>query len=328
MMTKKQRVEAVLAGQKPDRPPASCWYHFPPEEATGQAAVDAHLKHLETYDLDFLKVMNDHEFPRMAVEVVHSVDDLKKIKPLAGDTGELGGQLEVLRKLKAALGNDILTCTTVFNPWTLLRKLVAPLNRHHGPPTLQAWDQRDQAISALLKEDRAAVKAALDAITETLADFSARCIEAGADGIFLSVRDDWVDNKENGPNTYAEIVRPTDMKILDAVQGAPFNFLHICGKPLDFMDFAQYPVKVVNWADRAAGPSIAYARERVEPTIAGGVDNLNTLPNGTPDEVAAEVRDALRQAKDRPIMIAPGCTFDPNVVPSENLKAMFAAVRA
>ena len=84
---------------------------------------------------------------------------------------------------------------------------------------------------------------------------------------------------------------------------------------------------MINWADRAAGPSIAYARERAKPAIAGGIDNLGVMPNGTPAECADEVRDALRQAKDRPIMITPGCTYDPDKVPAENLHAVVKAAR-
>jgi hypothetical protein len=43
--------------------------------------------------------------------------------------------------------------------------------------------------------------------------------------------------------------------------------------------------------------------------------------------VREEVADALRQAQDRPIMIAPGCTFDPARVPEANLHALADAVR-
>ena len=123
------------------------------------------------------------------------------------------------------------------------------------------------------------------------------------------------------------MVRACDLTILAAVADAPFNVLHMCGKPQNFRAMADYPVQVLNWADRAAGPSIAYARDRVKPAIAGGVDNLKTLPSGTPEDCANEVRDALRQAKDRPIIIAAGCTFDAGLVPTANLKAVVAAAR-
>lgn len=327
MMTKRQRMETVLAGQRPDRPPVGFWYHFPIEQITGTAAVDAHLDHFETYDLDFLKIMNDHRFPRGAVDIVRSTADLAKIKPLSADAGDLGKQLEVIAALRAKLGAEVFTCTTQFNPWTVLRYLTREPSDIHKPPRLKAMDERDEIIARMLAEDRPAVQGALEAITETIAAFMKACLEAGADGMFLSVRDDWVDSKANGPGTYDALVKPLDLKILEVARDYPFNFLHICGEPLDFKRFAEYPVQVLHWADRVTGPSIAYARDRVKPVIAGGVDNLTTLPEGTPEDCAGEVRDALRQAKDRPIIIAPGCTFDPALVPAENLRAMVEAAR-
>jgi len=326
-MTRRERIEAVLAGRCPDHPPVSFWHHFPESQRAGQSAVDAHLRFVERYDVDFLKIMNDHLFPRGDVPVVQFVEDLRNIKPLPPDAGELAGQLNVIRKLAARLGEEMYLCTTIFGPWSTLRQLTRPPSTKHGPPSLDGRDDRDETITRLLAEDRSAVQAALEAIAATLAGFARACIDAGADGVFLSVRDDWVNTPANGPQTYAEMVRPADLKILEAVQDAPFNMLHICGRPRDFRGFAAYPVQVINWADRAAGPSIAYARDRVQPVLAGGVDNLDTLPNKGPEDVAHEVRDALRQAKNHPILVTPGCTFDPDAVPPANLDAMIEAAR-
>ncbi len=311
----------------PDRPPVSFWCHFPPEQVSGQPAVDAHLRHFERFGLDFLKVMNDHPFPRGGLDVLGDAAGLKRIAAVPGDAGEFADQLDVIRRLRERVGADVMLVATMFNPWATLRDWTGPVHRVHGPPKMDGADERDDLLAKLLKEDRPAMLAALAAIASTLASFAKRCVAAGADGIFLSVRDDWVDRAPNPAGTYDDVVRPLDLCILDAVGGAGFNFLHICGKPRDFRRFADYPVQVLNWADRAAGPSIAYARDRVGPAIAGGVDNLKTLPMGTPDEVAVQVRDALRQAKDRPILITPGCTYDPAAVPEANLKAMVAAAR-
>lgn len=327
-MTHRERVEAVMAGRTPDHPPVSFWHHFTPAQATGQPAVDAHLGLLERYDLDFLKVMNDHAYPRGEMSVIGSQADLRKVQPLPGDAGGFAGQLQLLQALRRRVGGDLPMCTTVFNAWTVLRMFAAAPSDQHGPPRLDGTDQRDETLTRLLIEDRAAVKAAVEAIGETLAAFAQACVEAGADGVFLSCRDDWVDRSANGAGTYEEMVRPVDLKILAAVAGARFNVLHACGRPLNFKAFAEYPVQVINWADRAAGPSIAYARDRVRPAIAAGVDNLKTLPQGSAADCVAQVRDALRQAKGRPIMITPGCTFDPQAVPEANLRAVVQAARA
>jgi hypothetical protein len=59
-----ERVDAVLAGRQPDRPPVSFWYHFAPDAIWGPKAVAGHVRHAETYDLDFLKIMDDNRYPR------------------------------------------------------------------------------------------------------------------------------------------------------------------------------------------------------------------------------------------------------------------------
>ena len=51
-------------------------------------------------------------------------------------------------------------------------------------------------------------------IAESPANFARHCLAAGADGIYLSVRDDWVDTPENGAGTYDRLVRPGDLEIL------------------------------------------------------------------------------------------------------------------
>lgn len=326
-MTRIDRVSAVVRGDAPDRAPVSFWCHFGADCVHGQAAVDAHLGHVSRFDIDFLKVMNDNPYPSRPE--IRSAGDLRTVPVLRGDEAGFSRQFEVLRALASELSGRMLMCTTVFNPWAVLRRMLKPRTGYrHGPPKLHgATDPIDARISALLAEDRGAVGSALEAIGISLARFAQGCIEAGADGIFLSVRDDWVDTDANGTETYDELVRGGDRAILDAASGGRFNMLHVCGVPRDFEAFATYPVHVMNWADRAAGPSIGDVVGGIGPAICGGVDNLSTLPGGTPEAVAQEVADALRQAGDRPMMISAGCTYDPDVVPEANLDAMVRAVR-
>jgi uroporphyrinogen decarboxylase len=322
-----ERVTAVLTGGRPDRPPVSFWHHFSPDCQSGHSAVDAHLRHASRFDLDFLKVMNDNRYP--VAREIRSAADLRDLPVLEGDEDGYGRQLDLIRALAAELGGKLFLATTMFNAWAVLRRMATPaIADRHGPPKLSGpATDADRRMSELLAEDRAAVGMALDAITASQANFAVECIQAGADGIFLSVRDDWVNTAAHGRNTYDELIRRGDKQILAAAGDARFNMLHVCGVPQDLDTFAQYPVHVINWADRAGGPAIRDVIGRVKPAVCGGVDNLSTLPNGTPQDVEEEVRDALRQAGDRPMMISAGCTYDPDAVPEENLHAMVRAAR-
>jgi len=326
-MTHVERVLAVLQRNPPDHPPVSFWYHFSPDKCHGRAAVDAHLHHLARFDPDFLKVMNDNPYP--TTREVYSVSDLRDLPVLAGDEDGYGRQLELIRVLKSELAGRVMMATTLFNAWALLRRIVTPKRDGvHRPPVLGgAQNPADARLLDFLAEDGTIVAEALSVIAASQAGFARRCIEAGADGIFLSVRDDWVRAEAVGATAYAELVGPGDREILAAAGEGRFNVLHVCGVPQDLIAFAKYPVAVINWADRAAGPSIAEVANRVKPAIAGGVDNLGSLPNGRPQEVEAEVREALRQAGDHPMMITPGCTYDPDAVCDENLEAMVRATR-
>ena len=331
-MNKVERVRAVIEGHRPDRAPLSFWYHFGPEAVAGPAAVEAHVRHVEAYDLDFLKIMDDNRYPRTAIPngVIAEAQDLDRLAVLRGDEDSFGRQLELIGQLAKRFRGELLMATTIFNAWTTLRNMTAPESGLHGPPSLKSTgDPRDAALSRLLREAPERLARALDVVAQSLANFARYCLAAGADGIFLSVRDDWVDTGENGLGTYDRLVKPGDLHILRAAQSGRFNILHVCGRARDFRRFAHYPVHVINWADRSAGPAIAQLAGWVRPALCAGVDNLGTLVTGTPDQCAREVEDALVQAGSRPIMIAPGCTFDPGLVPPENLHAIReAAARA
>ncbi len=324
-MNKIERVTAVIEGRRPDRPPVSFWYHFPAECAAGPRAVEAHVRHLETYDLDFLKIMDDNRYPRTATStgLIAGVGDLERLSVLRGDEDSFGRQLELIGALAKRYAGQLRMATTVFNSWSTLRQMTVPDTGIHGPPVMDAGrDPKDAAMAQLLREAPEAMVRALEVVAESTANFARHCLAAGADGVYLSVRDDWVDAPENGAGTYDRLVRPGDLKILDAVRQGTFNMLHVCGKALHFKRFAGYPVQVLSWADRSAGPSIADAAAWVRPALCAGLDNLGTMVTGSPEDCAAELADALEQAGDRPIIVAPGCTFDPEGVPAANLHAI------
>ena len=328
-MNKRERCAAVIESRYPDRPPVSFWYHFDPDQAAGPPAAEAHLRHAETYDIDFLKIMDDNRYPRSHLPDGRITDagDLDLFSVLRGDEDAFGRQLELIGELSQRLDGQLPMATTMFNAWSTLRQMTAPDTGVHGPPTLSSTaDPRDTAMTRFLRQSPDALARALDVVAESTANFARHCLGAGADGVFLSVRDDWVDAPDNGPGTYDRLVKPTDLKILSGAAEGSFNLLHICGNALAFYRFAAYPVHALNWADRAAGPAIAVVAGSVQTAICAGLDNLETMVTGAPDDCAAEVADAVEQAGDQPIFIAPGCTFDPRAVPPENLRAIRRAV--
>ena len=270
---------AVLEGRQPDRLPVCFWYHFGPEAVSGPRAIEAHVRHAESYDLDFLKVMCDGRYPlpHCADGIIETVADLDRVVPMRGDEDIFGRHLEVLQALSRRFAGERWMTTTVFNSWSTLRRLMASDLDVHGPPTRgRIADLRDAKLSRFLAEAPDVLTKALDAITQTLRNFARHCLAAGADGIYLSVRDDWVDTPENGQGVYDRLVRDGDLEILAGAAGGMLNILHVCGKPLDFRRFGQYPVHALNWADRIGGPTIAEVAPWLGPAICCGIDNLGT----------------------------------------------------
>src|SRR5271165_5542030 len=137
VMNKTERVSAVLAGKHPDRLPVCFWYHFGPETVSGEKAVEAHVRHVESYDLDLLKVMCDARYPspQCADGIIESVADLEQLAPMRGDEDIFGRHLDVLQALSKRFAGELWMTTTIFNSWSTLRRLMASDLDVHGPPT-------------------------------------------------------------------------------------------------------------------------------------------------------------------------------------------------
>ena len=246
---------------------------------------------------------------------------------MRGDEDAFGKQLEVIGALAQRFAGQLRMATTVFNAWGTLRQMTEPDTGVHGPPSLDSGeDPRDILMSRFLRDAPEALERALAVITESSVNFTRHCLSAGADGIYFSVRDDWVDTPANGSGIYDRLVKNTDLAVLHAAGSGTFNILHVCGKALDFRRFAGYPVQVLSWADRYAGPTIGEVVGWARPALCAGLDNLGTMVKGSPEDCAGQVADALQQAGSRPIIVAPGCTFDPDSVPAANLHAIRQSV--
>lgn len=66
--TKRERLEAVLRGELPDRPPISSWRHFVEKEHNAKDLAEAMLDFQNKYDWDFIK--KDKEAVHKALEAI------------------------------------------------------------------------------------------------------------------------------------------------------------------------------------------------------------------------------------------------------------------
>jgi uroporphyrinogen decarboxylase len=331
VMTKRERLAAAIAGRPVDRLPVALWRHFFVEETSREGLVGAMTRWQRTYDWDFLKINpragyhvedwgnryepsgNEHVPPTLVSTRIHEPDDFRGIERIVpGEQAPvLAEHLAAVADLRAALGPDVPMLMTVFTPMSIAADLAG------GP----------QDLAALIAEDPALAHAGLRTITDTFADFAARCVGAGADGIFLATTHiaTWANFT---PDQYEEFGRPYDLEILAAVRDAPLNLLHVCKAQAFVRELADYPVALLNWdAAEPSNPGLADMALLLErggygdpprgsgKALVGGLNRrLFTEPGGKEALLrhAAAAREAMAG---RPFVLGSTCTIDTKAAP-------------
>ena len=329
-MNKRERVDAALRGGDVDHVPISFWGHSYLKEWSAEELAEAMLDNYRTYDWDYMKVnprasyhvedwgaklerSNDfNRGPTFTSVPVTSPDDWRRIRPLEPDKGVLGEQLAALRLIRDGLGGDAYFIQTIFSPLSVAKYLAG---------------NRAAPVKESITSNADALRAALDAITETFATYATACLEAGASGIFFATTG-WASRDALTEDEYRAFGTDYDLRVLEAVRGkAPFNVLHNCGDHIYFDLLASYPVEAISWAATLPGnPTLAEGQQHTSKAVMGGVSEKTALPDGTPEQVAGEVLRAIEQTGGRRVLVAPGCSIPPRT-PKANLEAAAAAAR-
>jgi len=302
-MNRIERVRATLAGNPVDRPPFSIWYHFGTQHAPAERTAQVHLEFFEAYDLDFLKVMNDYDYPTPeGMDVMATPEDLKRLGPLDVTKTPLGRQLKAIERIAAALQGKALFVDTVFDAWNTLRRHLVK-----------------EAMGPLMEHHPEVLEAALHVVNDNLITYALASLERGSAGIFLSVP---ATAESVTPQQYDRFMRPFDLRLLNAIKGkGEFHVLHAHGEKLYFDQLLDYPVHALSWADLNGGPSIAEARKRTPLTLMAGLDHVK-FPNVSAKLIREQVKAARAQAGNTRFILAPGCS-----VPTDSFPPMIKAAR-
>ncbi len=292
-MNKRERFEAALRGAHTDRPPVSVWLHFASEHLTPTEVAELHVRYQSAYDWDFVKVMNDYRLPLVDDADLASADALHAVKPLAPDAPPLSGQLEVVRRIRDAVGPDVPVVETLFDPLqTLIRSA-------------------GQSVLALVRSEPRAARSALRAVQETLVGYVGAVREAGADGVFYSINGAVpVEHGGLERREFDELCAPFDRAVLEAAHGM-VRIGHVHGFALAFERVEDYPVEAFSWSHRHAEPSLAQARELTDRALIGGIDEL-AFATQTLGEAELGIRRAVAEAGRAGLIIGPGCTVPPD----------------
>ncbi|MGD8969916.1 MAG: uroporphyrinogen decarboxylase family protein [Desulfobacterales bacterium] len=308
-MNKIERVEAVLSGREPDRPPLSLWYHFGVQHGSGEQFARLSLEYFNHYDLDFLKVMNDYFYPPPpGMAAIRKAADLKHIGPLTLEETEWAQQFRALEVIAKELRDRAFFIDTVFDPWQTVRRSMAGEN-----------------MQALMAEAPAALLDALEVVADNLIDYCKKSLALGSAGIFMSVpaATEIVSREE-----FLKFVKPPAVKVFTAIAGmGKMNTAHIHGQDLYFEDCLDLPVPIFNWWDRGPnGPSLAEVKQKTDACVMGGIDQTIVARTSTAF-LANHVHEGLRLGgKDR-FFIANGCSIDTWTNPAA-IRSIIAAVRS
>ncbi len=325
MTTHRERIQACLSGETPDRTPIAFWRHFPVDDQNPEVLAASTLHFQNTYDLDIVKVspassyavkdwgvedkwMGDAEGSRRYTKrVIHKPEDWEKLKPLDPTSPHLAGQLYCLRLIRKNLNPETPLIQTIFNPLAQAKYLAG-----------------NETLLAHLREYPEAVMKGLDTIAKTTTKFIESACELGVDGIFYAVQHAQASTLEL--NEYKSFGLPYDQKVLEATQDLWCNMLHLHGTDVYFSLLRLFNFQIVNWHDHDTYPSLSEAQNLFKGTLCGGL-RRETLVFEEQAKVKEEAEDAIRQTKGQHFILGTGCVV-PITAPHGNLVAATKSVKS
>lgn len=322
-MSKRERLEATFRGQPVDRVAVALWRHWPVDDQRAEDLARSTVAFQREFDFDFIKVtpssdfcledwgtesvwLGDSEGTRQYVRhPVHSPSDWEKLPVLDPGQGGLGRQVRCLELIGREVGDEVPFIQTIFSPLAQAKNLVG------------------ERLLVHMRRHPDAFHAGLETITQTTIRFIEAIKPTGVAGIFYAVQH--ASYQLLSEQEYQVFGRPYDLRVLEAAQDCWFNLLHLHGADVMFDLFRDYPVQAINWHDQETPPSLREALGRFPGAVLGGINRVETLVRGEPDEVIAEARAAISQTNGMRLIVGTGCVT-PIIAPIANIRAARQAV--
>ncbi|OYO18367.1 uroporphyrinogen decarboxylase [Enemella dayhoffiae] len=306
-MDKRERFDAVIAGEQADRPPVGCWIHFGSALWEPADSATAHVRFYREYDWDYVKVMNDYRLATPdGLDEAPSADYLRGVGAADLTYPGFARQLEVLR-LIGEQAPEAPRLDTMFSPLqTVIRCL-------------------GQTVVPQFQADPELARMVLGQVTDRLVEYVAALKEAGVEGLFLSINGASHDATGWGISAqeFTDWVAPFDRQVLTAAEGLT-RVIHVHGYDLAPELVADYPAEVLSWSNNQTRPSVAEVAASDRVPLAG-LDEVASL-YWPPSLVAENIAAVRQQAADR-LILGPGCTVHSDTPPAV-LRALRAGAEA
>jgi len=321
---------AVLEGRPAERPPLMPITMMLAADLLGvpyrryvteyETLVEAQILTAETYNFDYVSCISDPA--REAADCGATVEIFEDQPPAIDEINALLGDKSRL---------DTLEAPDPMKPGSRMRDRVdaAALFRERvgGKLLIEGWIEGPCAESADLRgintlmvdfyDDPDFIRRLFDFTLDLGIKFAKAQVDAGVDIIGLG------DAAASliGPDLYEEFVFPYEKRLIDAIHemGSKVR-LHICGNISAILG----PVGKLgaDMIDIDSMVSLADCRSQMPAStvLAGNIDPVAVLRNGTPDEVTAAL-SACRSDAVNNYIVAAGCEV-PRDTPRENIEAM------
>jgi uroporphyrinogen decarboxylase len=289
---KRQRMEALLAKAKPDRPPFTFWRHFRLEKSPAEKHAQATLDFYRKNDLDLLKVMSDYPYPTPRPgQKIESLKEWSELKILENPYPE---QIKALQIINRELNHEAYFIETIFQPWRVAEKISSK-----------------EFVRRLLKENPLALEEALLKIADSLSNHAKLALKAGAAGVFLAVTA--ADEEVTSVEEYRKTVRESDLRVLKSTAGrAKFNVLHIHGSHPHWDELLNYPVPIVNYSIRETGIGMEKIAARFKGILMGGIDEIG-VAKANLSAIKKEVSSACQRMPAQRLILSPGCSVPDDI---------------
>lgn len=302
-------MDAFKAGTLPKSyVPAAFFVHFARCDNEGEAAVNAHLHFLLKTNADILKVQFE--------QYVERIPDLDKqeawdsIAPIPEDFYR--PTVEIIRKIQEVAGKDVYVMPTVYSAYQVARQSL-----------------RDENIPKAAVERPEDLKRVLGYYQKALLWFVKECKSIGIEGFYMTTQGG--EMKFNSiPGFFEHMIKPLDLQLMNLCQqDAKLTILHICDweGTYDGLDkYTDYPGDIVNTPMFLNGKpfTLRDGEKLFGRPVLGGFKKEEVIIKGTPQKVAAEVREIIRMAPAGRVMIGADCTV--SAAPIENIhSAVFTA---
>lgn len=232
--------------------------------------------------------------------------DLDKLRiPEPGTEERLAATLEIIRGLSVYGAGDI-----------------PVLGLFEGPITTTCRIFEAELIMRMIYKNPQALEAILDRVTAFLIEFSRALIENGANVIFLP--EPTASAAMISPAAFRKFVLPRLQTIIGKLE-VPC-ILHICGDTLPVLDrIGQTGADVIS-LDQCM--NLAESRSTLPGAVLGGnVDPINSLLNGSQEQIAEDTLNCLRTAGTSRFILMSGCGVPPGT-PLEKVAAMVKTAKA